>query len=175
MVIIFAVLLSMFPATGALLLWRGNLRDGVLLFAIYVFALYLVCGMTIDLAPGRLVFRFFIVRKMDVDLTRVTAASMVYGPGPGLSLRRRGSREKPAVIPLKPFTRAGVMAILHHVRACSPGVKFDRVAQDLSEGRFDTVTRETIRAGNLLRAAVAIAATAMAVALGRALLHSLLP
>ncbi|HTN54410.1 MAG TPA: hypothetical protein VML50_18525 [Anaeromyxobacter sp.] len=124
---------------------------------IYAGALYWVCGRTVELAPGRLVYRALLVRK-DLDLSGVRAARVVAHPAPTLELLSRGSREYAPAFIVKPFTRAGVAAILQHVLACSPEAKLDPVARDMSEGRFDSITRETIKAMALLRTALVVAA-----------------
>ena len=91
------------------------------------------------------------------------AAAIVARPAPTLELRRAGSRKSIGAFIVKPFSRRGVAAILDHVRQSSPGVKFDRVAEAMRKGDFDLVTREAIKAMNLLRIIVLVVA-ALAVA-----------
>ena len=68
-----------------------------------------------------------------------------------------------------PALLAGGVSVWHgeHVRWSSPGVKLDRIAEDMSEGRFDSITRETVRAMHLLRLALVVAGMLVAAALVR--------
>jgi hypothetical protein len=155
-VVIFSVLLSPALLMAGQLAWRGQqLWDAGLLCVAYIVALYWVCGRTVELAPGRLVYRVFFTRK-DIELSRVRAARVVARPAPTLELMQPDSPDYAAAFIVKPFTRAGVTAILLHIRACSPDAELDHVALDVAEGRFDSITRETIAATRMLRRALVL-------------------
>ncbi len=170
-VIIFGVMLSPALLVAGELVWHGRQSlAAAALCGLYAAGLYWMCGRTVELAPGRLVYRVMFTRKI-FDLSNIVMASIVARPAPTLELRHRGApRAVPAFI-VKPFTRSGVAAILQHVRECSPGVKLDRAAEDTVEGRFDTVTRETIRATNLLRLMFLVVGMLVLSAAVRRLLH----
>ncbi len=169
-VVIFSILFSPFLIGGVVSLWRDQIRDGIILCGLYVALLYWMCGRTVELVPGRLVYRVFFARK-EIDVSNVVGASVVARPAPTLELRHAGSnRDVPAFI-VKPFTKAGVAAILRHIRESSPRVKLDRIAEDMSEGRFDSITRETVKAMNLLRLALALAGALVAAAVVRLMLR----
>jgi hypothetical protein len=170
-IVIFSVLASPFMLMALLLFWRGKqITEASFLCAAYVGVLCWIASHGVELAPGRLIHRTLFTRK-DIELSRVVAASIVARPAPTLELRRAGSREIVSAFIVKPFTRAGVAAILQHIRECSPGVKLDRIAEDMSEGRFDTIARETIKAMNLLRLVLLVVAIVVVGTLVRVYLH----
>jgi hypothetical protein len=153
------------------LFWHGEqLRDASLLCAAYLVFVWWIASHRVELAPGRLVHRTLFTRK-EIDLSRVVRASIVARPAPTLELRRAGSREVVSAFIVKPFSKAGVAAILEHVRASSPGVKLDPVAEAMRKGDFDLVTRETIKATNLLRLVVVVVAALVGAAIFRMLMR----
>jgi hypothetical protein len=168
-VIIFAVLFS--PALGAcgVLLWKGQQAiDAAFLVVLYALAVAFMCDRTVELAPGALVYRVLFVRKR-VSLSAVCEVRVTPRPAPWLELRREGERQPVPAFILKPFTQAGVTAILRHVVAAAPTAELDPIAADLCQGRFDSLTRETLRARNLMRIVLTVAGAAIAAALARAL------
>jgi hypothetical protein len=170
-VVIFSVMLSPAVLVALQLFWHGRqLRDASLLCAAYVGVLWWISSHRVELAPGRLVHRTLFTRK-DIDLSRVAAASIVSRPAPTLELRRAGSRELVGAFIVKPFSKRGVAAILEHVRESSPGVELERVAEAMRKGDLDLVTRETIKAANVLRVVVVVVAALAAAAIFRMLMR----
>jgi hypothetical protein len=169
-VAIFSVLFSPALLLAGLLAWQGQqLREAGLLAAAYLVGLYWMCGRTVELAPGRIVYRV-LFRRMDIELSRVRAARVVARPAPTLELMQRDSADYESAFIVKPFTKAGVTAILLHIRACCPDVELNRVALDMADGRFDSITRETIRARNVLRLALVLGGAMVVAAVTRFLL-----
>lgn len=170
-IVIFSILPLPALAMALQLLWRGQqIPEALSLCALYSALPCWMAGLRVELAPGKLVYRTLVGRK-EFDLSRVVAASIVARPAPTLELRYAGSREPVSAFIVKPFTRAGVAALLQHIRACSPGAKLDRTAKDMSEGRFDTITRETVKAMNVFRLVLLVVAVAVAGMLVRAFLR----
>lgn len=169
---IFSLLFAPALVNGLLSIWRpASTRDlwlGVMFCVLYLAALYWMCGRTVELVPGRLVYRVFFVTKV-IDVTDLVAAAVVARPAPTLELRRRGSRTAVPVFIVKPFTRAGVAAILEHIRESSPGVRLDGAAGGMGEGRFDSIAHEACKAMNLLRLVFLVVGTLVAAAVARAL------
>lgn len=170
-IIIFSVMMSPAVLVALQLFWHGRqLRDASLLCAGYLVFFWWVASHRVELAPGRLVHRTLFTRK-EIDLSHVVAASIVARPAPTLELRRAGSREAVAAFIVKPFSRRGVAAILDHVRESCPGVKLDRVAEAMRKGDFELVTRETIKATNVLRLVVLVVVVLEAGAILRMLMR----
>ena len=170
-VIIFSVLLSPALITGSFLLWRGQqIADGLGLCAAYVAFLYWICSPSVELAPNELIYRSLLQRKA-IMLSDVTGVSISARPAPTLELKRGPGKGPRFSFIVKPFSKSGVVALLHHVRTFAPEASFDGIARDMSAGDFKTVTRETISTQNLIRIAFAIGASSVAAALARALFH----
>jgi hypothetical protein len=129
-----------------------------------------MCGRTVELAPGRLVHRVFFIPKR-IDVSDLESATIVATPAPTLQLRHRGARKAVPAFIVKPFTRAGVLAILQHIQESSPGVKLGRVAKDMRENKYDTITRETVKAMNMLRLVLLVVAASVVGAVVRLLLR----
>lgn len=156
-VAIFSVMLSPSVAMALLLLSRGTqLWDAALLSVLYVATLYGMCARTVELAPGQLVCKTGPLRKR-IDLSRLVAARIVARPALTLELRFEGAAAYRRAFTVKPFTKAGVSAILHHLRQCRPDVEYSGIAENMVHGDFDRVSREAIKAMNLLRMALLVA------------------
>lgn len=169
-VIIFSVMLSPALFVAAELLWSGRqLPHAALLCGLYAMVQWWMCGRTVELVPGRLIYRVFFTTKV-IDVSNVAAAEVVARPAPTLELRHEGSCQAVPAFIVKPFSRTGVAAILDHIRQSSPNVKLARVAQDMSQGRFDTITREAVKAMNLLRLVLLVAGMLVAGVVVRLLL-----
>lgn len=165
-IVIFSVLGAPALADGLLLLWRGEqLQIAAALLAAYAAWIGWIASHRVELAPGRLVHRTVFTRS-DIDLSRVVSAEIVSRPGPTLELRE-GPRKLAGSFIVKPFTRAGVTAILEHVRASRPGVTFDRAAEAMRKGDFAVVTRQTIQAMHLVRVLVVLVGALAAAAVLR--------
>jgi len=165
--VIFAAMFSPALLVAGLLLWRGRQPgDAAILCAVYATGLYWMAGRTVELVPGHLVYRVFFVRKT-IDVSDVVAASVVSRPAPTLELLYAGSSKPVPAFIVKPFTKAGVAAMLQHIVAASPEARLHRIADSLREGSFDAVARDARRAMNLLRLALSVAGMLTAVAVAR--------
>jgi hypothetical protein len=170
-IVIFSVLCSSVPLVALLLFWRGQqLPEAVLLCGIYVGVVSWICSPTVELRPGRLLYRTLFTR-VEIDLADVVSASIAANPGPKLELRGPGKGQVLGAFGVKVFSREGVAAILGHVRESSPGVDLDTFAESMRQGRLDLVTRETLRSANWLRGVWLIIGVMVAVGLGRTLLR----
>ena len=170
-VIIFSILFSPALICGVMLLWKGTqIRDGILLCATYGAAVYWICSPTLELLPGKLIYRA-LFKKLSVDLEKVGSVEIVSAPAPTLELRETGSGNLLTSFIVKPFSKAGVGAMLQHIRDASPSATFDKVSDDMSQGDFRSVTRQTLSARNLIRLASTVAGSSFAVALAKALSH----
>jgi hypothetical protein len=119
-VLIFGLLFSPAMFVAGILVWRGEqVREAVALCALYAVMLYWACGRTVELAPGRLIYRALFTRRT-IDLGSVEDVRIAARPAPVLELRRRGSRDHVPAFIVKPFSTTGVAAILRHVRGSSP-------------------------------------------------------
>ena len=73
---------------------------------------------------------------------------------------------------IKPFSKAGLVAVLHHIRQSNPSIRFDKFAEDMSNADFRSVTREAIVTRNLLRIALVVGATSFGAGLIKLLLET---
>jgi len=76
-------------------------------------------------------------------------------PAPNLVLSGFSDASPLGYFIVKPFSKAGVAAILHHIQTECPEAHFDDVSTDMKTGDFASVTRQTLAARNILRIALA--------------------
>ncbi len=70
-VVIFGAMLSPALFVAGHLSWQGRqLREAAALCVLYALGVYWMCGRTVELAPGRLIYRVLFVRKV-IDITSV--------------------------------------------------------------------------------------------------------
>jgi hypothetical protein len=181
-VIIFAIIFLPLLLWGTSLLWStGQTEKGVLISIGYVFMVYWVCSPSIELIPGGIIYRA-LFRRREIDLSTVSEVSVSANPAPSLvfqTAKRGGDLFR---FMIKPFSKAGLVAVLHHIRQSNPSIRFDKFAEDMSNADFRSVTREAIVTRNLLRIALvrnelwrwsdkAVAGDSKTLAAGRGSLH----
>ena len=169
--IIFSILFSPVLIAGLTLLWKGGqLRDGFLLCCLFGLAVYGICSPNVELLPGKLIYRA-LFKKKSVNLAQVRYVAIASRPAPTLELS--GTSKNPPLISfiVKPFSKVGVAAILHHIQTESPAAQFDAVSADMKAGDFESVTRQTLAFRNILRIVSTVAGSAFGVIVGRILFH----
>jgi hypothetical protein len=172
-VIIFSVLFSPALFMSLMLIWRGQqIPDGIALFALYVVGVYWICSPSIELDQHKLTYRA-LLKRGTIMLSEVAAVKISANPAPTiLFLRKKPATDSFSFI-IKPFSKAGVVALLHHLREGCPGARFDEIAIDLSNDDFDSITRATISTRNLIRIVFSGALAAFIYGMVRTLLHHL--
>lgn len=166
-IVIFSILFGPFLAASIVLLWRSEqVRESLLFGAVYVAALYWMCGRSVELLPP----------------SRGVQAQGIRSRRRRLSLGRRPTGSD-ALFPVCRLERGvqsvrreavlarGVAAILQHIRNSNPTAEFDPIAADMSAGDLESITRETLSARNLLLLVLTAAAPVLGAALGRTLLR----
>ena len=157
-VVIFSTILSPVLLGGIMTLWQGQkLWNGSLVCIGYFFALYGICSPTVELLPGRLVYRALFIRR-EIELADVAKVQVSARPAPTLELHHRYGGRRPFTFIVKPFSKSGIADIFQHIRQSNPMVRFDRVSEDMSRADFTTVTRKTVSTESLLRLAFVIGA-----------------
>ena len=170
-VIIFSVLLSPALIVGALLIWRGQqIPEALGLCVVYIAFVYLICSPSVELTPNRLIYRSFLKRKA-IALSEVVEVKMGALVAPTIQLFRKSSPGVPFSFIVKPFSKLGVVTMLHHIRTFCPEARFDRITDDMSVGDFRSITRETISSQNLMRFALILGSSIITTAVVRAMLH----
>src|SRR5579871_5508811 len=170
-VIIFSVLLSPALFVGALLIWRGQqIPEALGLCAAYITFVYLICSPSVELAPNRLIYRSFLKRRA-IALSEVVEVKAGAPLAPTLQLLRKGGHGEPFSFIIKPFSKLGVVAMLHHIQTFCPEAQFDRITKDMSVGDFRSITRETISSQNLIRSALILGLSMITAAIVRVLFH----
>jgi len=169
-VIIFAVIFSPVLIGGTITSWQGDKTwNGVVICIGYFVALYWVCSPTVELLPGKLIYRALFKRK-DIVLATISRVAVSARPAPTLELHRKGG-ERPLAFIIKPFAKQGVVDILRHIRQSNPAIRFDKLSEDMSKADFGSVTRKTVATKNLLRLAFIIVTIGVGGALIKLLLH----
>lgn len=154
-----------------MLLWKAvQFRDGFILCGLYGLAVYWICSPNVELLPGKLIYRS-LLKKKSVELASVRRVAIVSRPAPTLELSEPSKKSPLISFIVKPFSKAGVAAILHHIQTESPATQFDAVSTDMKAGDFTSVTRQTLSFRNILRIVSAVAGSAIGVIVGRILLH----
>jgi hypothetical protein len=118
-VIIFAIIFLPLLLWGTSLLWStGQTEKGVLIGIGYVFMVYWVCSPSIELIPGGIIYRA-LFRRREIDLSTVSEVSVSANPAPSLvqTAKRGGDLFR---FTIKPFSKAGLVAVLHHIRQSNP-------------------------------------------------------
>ena len=170
-VIIFSVLFSPILLTGVLLIFRGEqIRDALGLIACYVGAIYWVCSPTVELGEQRLIYRALFQRKA-IEISEIGRVSMGVKPAPTVTMMRKGGGSPLSFI-VKPFSKAGVVAMFRHIREKNPEVQMDGISQDMSAGDFESINKETISTRNLVRIALGVGGSALAAALAKAVFQT---
>ena len=158
--VVFAILFSPLLLWSVALLWgTTRVAEGCAVSFAYVLALFWVCSPTFELSPGRLVYRSPL-RREAIDLNSVSEVSIRARPAPSLALHCSGRSGRVTTFLIKPFSRSGLVAVLRHIRAANPVVRFDAISDDMSRADFRSVTREAVAPTNLLRIALITGATA---------------
>ena len=153
--IVFSILFSPALLVGLMVLWKGEqLPTGIMLCGLYGLVLYWICSPSVELLPGRLIYRA-LMKKMIVDLAAVRSVAIISRPAPNLVLSGFSDASPLGYFIVKPFSKAGVAAILHHIQTECPEAHFDDVSTDMKTGDFASVTRQTLAARNILRIALA--------------------
>jgi hypothetical protein len=170
-VVLFAVLCSPALAAGVWTLWRGALRDGAVLCALYEVGVALLCSARVELAEGQVVHRPWPWQARKVDLVSVSSAWLAVGPGVTLVLARGPRDDDAVVLNVRPFSEAGAAAILAHVRAFDGDIPVDVTGAGLEPADAGAVAREGLFARRLLRGILAGAAILALAAAARWALH----
>ena len=168
-VIIFSVLLSplLFPAVS-MILRKQQLAEAVGFCAAYFGFLYVVCSPTVELSRDGLVYKALFKRRA-IAFSEIRGVRMSAHPAPTLELKRLGAHAQPFSFIVKPFSKAGVIAILSDIRSNCPDANFDDVSNDMEHGDFKYITREAIASQNIFRIVLIVGTTAFLVAIGRVL------
>ena len=170
-VIIFSVLFSPALLMAVLLIWRGQqIPEALGLCVVYVVMVYWICSPSLELGQDQLTYHAFLTQKT-IALSEVTGVKMSASPAPTIHLVRKQHGVSSFSFIIKPFSKLGVVALMHHLRSHCPGARFDEIANDLDRGDFGSVTRAAISTRNMIRFVVAGASATFAAAIVRALLH----
>ena len=154
-----------------MMLWKGTqLRDGFVLCGIYGLAVYWICSPSVELSPGRLVYKA-LMKKMSVDLSSVGSVVIASRPAPTLELREASNTPPLISFIVKPFSKVGVAAILHHIQAERPIAQFDAVSTDMKAGDFASVTRQTLSTRNIMKIVSRAAGGSFAAVVVKLLMH----
>jgi len=170
-VVIFSVLLSPALLVAGSLIWHGQQIPAALgLSMVYLGTVYGICSPVLELRPGQLTYHSLLGRRT-IELSEVAEVKMSAKPAPTIHLVRKKRGSVSFAFIIKPFSKAGVVALLHHLRASCPDARFDDIANDLDTGDFRSITREAISAQNLIRIAVVAASATFVAAVMRGLLR----
>jgi hypothetical protein len=158
--VVFAILFSPLLLWSVALLWgTTRVAEGCAVSLAYVLALFWACSRAFELSPGRLVYRS-LFRRETIDLNSVSDVSIHARPAPSLELHCSGRSGRATTFLIKPFSRNGLVAVLQHIRAANPDIRFDAISDDMSRADFRSVTREALATTNLLRIALMAGAIA---------------
>ena len=152
-VVLGVVMFSPFLFVGIVVLIKAPEQLPTVLFlcALYPALVYLISAPKVILEPGKLTYRW-LLKRGTVDLPAVRRACVTaHNIAPTLELHS-GHHAPTFNFIIKPFSVAGIAAILKHVRKFSADVEFDKICNDLLHG----VTREVLTVQNLVRLAVTV-------------------
>lgn len=139
-------------------LWRGGLRNGAFLWALYEVGLALLCSMRVELVPGEVIHRPWPWQAKRVELGSVSSAWLAVDPGVNLALAQGPRDEDAVVVNLRPFSEASAAAILAHIRAFNATIPIDVTGVSLKPVDDDTIARESLLAGRIFRGVLVTAA-----------------
>lgn len=169
-VIIFGLIFSPALFLGGLLITRGQqIPEALGLIVFYLGFVYWICSPSIELGEDRLVYRALFKRN-EVQISNVERIAMHANPAPTLTLTRKDGGSPLSFI-VKPFSKSGIVAMIRHIREWSPEVQLDGISQDMSQGNFDSISKETLSTRNLIRIALGIGSFALGAAVVRAILR----
>jgi hypothetical protein len=170
-VILFAVLLSPALAVGTMLLWKGRqIWEGLMLCALFVGLHAYFCLRSVELWPGRLVYRGPLPRR-EIQLAGIERVTVAAEPPPRLQLWGAGQETPLLAFAIKPFSRGDLASIVRHIQAGQPSVVLDELADRLGQGQVEAVAKATLSSVSLLRVLVMLVGSGVLAGLVRALLR----
>ena len=169
-VVIFSIIFSPAWIFGTEAIFKHNYSGGFGCLIGGLFFFLWICSATVYFEDGKLTYSMFFFIRRSVDLETVTKVKTVANPAPTLVLQQRHS--KPFKFVIKPFSKAAVAVIMHHIKLHAPNAEVDRISADLEEGDFASVTREALRVQNLFQLFGLVIGTMFVVAFAQAEVHS---
>jgi len=140
-VFIFGALFSPLVACALVFAWRtGATRDGVLLSALYLIAVQWMCGRQVGLEEDTIVYRAWLARQR-IAIRSIASLSLDFEPSPKLVFRDANDGALGAFL-AKPFSNAGLAAIVKHVQQGQNSVRVDPSLIRRAEGDGAALERD---------------------------------